>query len=347
MTLSLNSVNPMKAPATKENIEAIYRLSPTQEGILFHTLYSPKSTMYFNQFCCTLDDSNLIPEEFQKAWGKVVERHQILRTLFTWERRNKPLQIVRLRLKVPWEYQDWQEYSPAEKEKKLETYLEADRKRGFDLSKAPLIRLILFQLTPTSFKFLWSFHHLILDGWSMRLVLREALSIYNTHIGNKELNLEAPRPYQDYINWLQKQDRGKAEAFWRQFLKDFSKPTQIQLSDPVSAFRDGDPLHRQKHMELSESLTTNLRSIARQNRVTINTILQGAWAILLHHYSGDSDIVFGTTISGRPASIDGIENMVGLFINTLPVRIKLELDLALPTWLKQIQNRQMEISEYE
>ena len=337
----------MNAPANKENIEAIYRLSPTQEGMLFHTLYSPKSTMYFNQFCCILHDSNLIPEEFQKAWEKVVERHQVLRTLFTWERRNKPLQIVRLRVNVPWEYQDWQEYSLTEQREKLETYLEADRKRGFDLSKAPLIRLILFQLSPTSFNFLWSFHHLILDGWSMRLVLREVLSIYNALLGNKELKLEAPRPYQVYINWLQKQDRGKAEVFWRQFLKDFSRPTQIQLRGSASASRDEDPLHRQKHMELSESLTTDLRSIARQNRVTINTILQGAWAILLHHYSGDSDIVFGTTISGRPASIDGIENMVGLFINTLPARIKLDLGLALPTWLKQIQNRQMEISEYE
>ena len=346
----LNSANhhrkDMNPPVKKDNIEAIFRLSPTQEGILFHSLYFPKSAIYFNQFCCTLN-GEVDGAELKEAWTKAVERHQVLRTLFTWERRNKPLQIVRQRVEVPWEYHDWQGHPVSEQGEKLELYLEEDRNRGFDLSKAPLIRFVLFRLDTTKFKFLWSFHHIILDGWSMRLVLKEVLSSYNLN-DRVEGSKNEPMPsFQDYIHWLQKLDLAKAETFWRDYLKGFTQSTQIRQSARGFNSDNAAPLHRQKECELSASKTATLKSIARENRVTMNTVLQGVWAILLHHYSGDSDIVFGTTFSGRPASLDGVENMVGLFINTLPVRIKLESNLPLTAWLKEIQHRQLELSPYE
>ena len=335
----------MKPSVSKENIEAIYSLSPTQEGMLFHTLYSPELALYFNQYCCILH-GELDPPKLREAWEKVVERHPVLRTLFTWERRKNPLQIVRQRVTVPWEVKDWRGIPPQEQAKKLELFLDADRQRGFELSKAPLIRLSLFQLTASSFQFIWSFHHLILDGWSMRLVLREMFSIYHADGRTKDQVGTAPPCYQRYIHWLQKQDREEAEKFWRKTLEGFTYPTQIRLNGAIHQGEAKPSLVRQRQIQLSESVSADLQSLARHNRLTTNTILQGAWALLLHHYSGDSDIVFGTTMSNRPASLDRVETMVGLFITTIPVRIKLKSDDSLMSWLKQIQDQQVESSQY-
>ncbi|MGD8444870.1 MAG: condensation domain-containing protein, partial [Desulfobacterales bacterium] len=151
------------------NIEAIYPLSPMQEGILFHTLYAPHSTGYFEQFSYALEGDLNVPA-FERAWQTIVARHPILRTLFAWEKQNHPLQIVRQKVTVPFAYQDWRSYSPSEQQTQLDVFLISDRKQGFILSKAPLMRLALMRLSERRYQFTWSFHHLLLDGWSGPIV---------------------------------------------------------------------------------------------------------------------------------------------------------------------------------
>jgi len=187
------------------NIEAIYPLSPMQEGILFHALYTPQSAGYFEQFSYTLEGDLNVPA-FEQAWQTIVARHPILRTLFTWEKRNQPLQIVRQEVTVPFAYQDWRSYSPSEQQSRLEAFLIADRKQGFDLSKAPLLRLALMRLSERRYQFTWSFHHLLLDGWSSPIILAELFALYEGFLRAESPALPPRRPYRDYIRWLQQQD---------------------------------------------------------------------------------------------------------------------------------------------
>lgn len=185
-------------------IEDIYSLSPTQEGLLFHTLYDSESVMYFEQMSYRLS-GDLQMTRFKEAWQQVVDRHQILRTAFYWEEAATPLQVVYRHVELPWEHLDWREMSEDEQEKKLKAYLQEDCRRGFTLSQAPLMRMTLIRLDEDVYQFIWSFHHLLLDGWSVSLLLQEVFEIYDALRQGERARLEPPRPYRDYIAWLEEQ----------------------------------------------------------------------------------------------------------------------------------------------
>lgn len=347
MISSLNLVNRKietdEIGMRKDNIEAIYPLSSTQEGILFHTLYSPKTGLYFEQFTSELA-GELDITAFESSWRQVVARHSALRTLFTWEKRSKPLQIVREKVELAWEHLDWREFSAEVQRERLAALLETDKERGFKLDQAPLMRFALIQLEQHSYQFVWSFHHLLLDGWSMRLVLKEVFAIYEALCSAQVPELKYPRPYKDYITWLQQQDLSKAEFFFTQELKGFTEPTCLPVERDMGNREEG---YRQEQIALSEATTTALQRIARTHNLTLNTVVEGAWALLLNRYSCEEDIVFGATVTCRPASLNGIEDAVGLFINTLPVRVQVKSnDLMLP-WLQALQAKQVEMREYE
>ena len=215
------------------NIEDIYPLSPMQEGILFHALYTPETMGYFEQFSYTLEgDLNL--SAFERAWQAITARHPILRTLFTWEKQNQPLQIVRQKVTVPFAYLDWRSYSRSAQQKQLDAYLISDRKQGFNLSKAPLMRLTLMRLNERRYQFTWSFHHLLLDGWSGPIVWSEFFILYEGLCRAESPVLPDRRPYRDYIGWLQQQDLSRTEQFWRTYLDGFSKPTPFGVDKPKS-----------------------------------------------------------------------------------------------------------------
>ena len=258
---------------------------------------------------------------FKRAWQQVVERHPILRTLFLWERRDEPLQVVRRRVDLPCVQEDWRGLSPVEQQTRLQAYLEADRDRDFELSRAPLMRLALIRLAEEVFHFIWSRHHLLLDRWSSSLVLREVFAFHQAFQRGEDLHLEPARPYRDYIAWLRRQDRGRAEAFWREKLKDFAGPTALGI-DRAPGGLPGEIVYDRQQLRLSGATTAALRSLARRQRLTLNTLVQGAWALVLSRYSGEEDVVFGVTVAGRPADLAGVESIAGLFINTLPVRVR-------------------------
>jgi hypothetical protein len=328
-------------------IEDIYPLSPMQQGMLFHSLYSPESGLYLSQLSCTFEEG-LNESAFVRAWQKMVDRHPIFRTMFVWEGLDEPVQVVYKSLRVPFDCLDWRDAAPADQQTRLEKYLEADRQRGFDFSEAPLMRLSLIRLTETAYQFNWTYHHILMDAWSESLLMGEVFACYWTGCRGTEPELGPCRPYGDYIEWLQQQSRAEAEAYWRRILKGFTRyDTLKRLKRNTTNATTDEPSYAEQHVQLSEAETTDVQSAARRSRITLNTLMQGAWALLLGHYGQTRDVVFGSNVSGRPASLPGVESIIGLFINTLPARIQVEPQASLAAWLQAIQAGQAEMRQYE
>ena len=331
-----------------KNIEDAYPLSPMQEGMLFHSLLAPGSGIYILQVCCRL--RNLDVSVFAQVWQQLIDRHSILRSAFVWKNVEKPLQVVGRQVGLPLEQQDWRGLSASEQAERFAVHLETDRKTGFNLMKAPVLRLALFQTGERDYKFLWSFHHILIDGWSTSLLLSDFLNLYRAVSGSENHPSARRRSFRDYIGWLQQQDLGAAEEFWRRRLKGFAEPTRLGLERKSIAAALEPPQSdnfEEQYLHLSESITAGLQKVGREQQVTLNTVVQGAWALLLSRYSGSEDVVFGATVSGRPASLAGVEEMVGLFINTLPVRVEVKSEAQVGGYLRRLQEQQVEVQQYE
>jgi len=327
-------------------VEDIYPLSPVQQGLLFHSLYAPEAGLYFEQKTCLLR-GKVHAEAFQNACQQVVNRHTILRTAFMWQGLEVPLQVVRRQVNVPWRELDWRTLSSSEQHHHLEDFFKDDRARPFDPAVAPLMRMALIRLDEATHRFIWSHHHLLLDGWTMPILFREVFVLYEAFIQGRPPRLPVPRPYRDYIQWLARQNMTEAEEYWREALRGLTGPTclsQKRGAEPAAPHGD---IYDKQELRLSEKTSHIARALVRQHQLTINTLVQGMWALLLSHHSGRTDIVFGATVSGRPPSLEGVEHMVGLFINTLPVRARVRTEEALLAWLKGLQARQVETRQYE
>jgi amino acid adenylation domain-containing protein/non-ribosomal peptide synthase protein (TIGR01720 family) len=331
---------------TGQWVEDLYPASPLQQGMLFHSLYDPESGVYFEQVNCVLEGP-LKPRAFRQAWQRVVDRHSIFRTHFSWKGQHEAVQVVHRRVELPWEELDWRSLSPDEKERQLESLLNKDRKRGFEFGGAPLMRLVLIHTDESVWWFVWSHHHVLMDGWSLPIVLREVLLSYQGLAQGEQVALPPVRSYRNYIAWLNKQDRAPAESFWRAQLAGFTAPTPLPLERSRQPSEAGAGVHDEQVHDLSEEASRTLEQFARQHRLTVNTLLQGAWALLLSRFSGEEDVLFGNTVSGRSAGLPGIESMVGLFINALPVRVKISPEAGVLSWLVEFQNQHAQLRQYE
>ncbi len=329
-----------------DNVADVYTLSPIQQGMLFHTISEPGSGVCIEQICCQLSGALDVPR-FQSAWDQLVARYAALRTIFLWEGLDEPLQVVREETALAWTILDWQQYSPAELDQKISAYLTNDRTAGFDLSQAPLIRMTLIQTNIADYRFVWSFHHLLADGWSVALLLKELFERYHALNTNTPPETTESLPYRQFIEYLDHQPLDRAEAFWRDYLAGFHTPTQIapQTASDTRLTGTGAPYERQQ-LTISKPLTEQLKSLARDNKVTLNTVILAAWGVVLSASSGDTDLVFGRTVAGRPPVLPHIETAVGLFVNTLPLRLKIG-SRSLPEWFNEIQRAQNAISEFE
>jgi amino acid adenylation domain-containing protein/non-ribosomal peptide synthase protein (TIGR01720 family) len=326
---------------TRRDVADLFHLSPMQQGMLFHILYAPNTDVYLGQFSCVLQ-GDLDVAALAIAWQQAINRHEVLRASFIWENLDEPLQLIHGNVSVALEQHDWR--GLADEREQWETFLIHERQRGFDLSTPPLMRLALVRLREDSYGFVWTHHHLLIDGWSGALVLREVFNAYEALRRGEQVRAEPPRPYRDYIAWLDQQDLAKAEAFWREKLKGFDAPTPLVI-DHASVENDEAP--SESTVQLSKETTARLQSLARQHGLTLNTILVGAWALLLSRYSQEKTVVFGATVSGRPPSLSGVETMIGLFINTLPVRVRVDEEADLLAWLRALQAEQVALREYE
>ena len=337
---SLTPAGLAKLVEANPDLEDIYPLSPTQEGLLFHSLLSPESGEYVEQLTCVVE-GKLEAAAFKRAWDAVAAGNAMLRTAFFWEGLERPQQVVSREVEVPFLEADWRDLTTDEQQRRLDSYLEEDRRQGFDFRRAPLMRVALFRIGEETHRLVWSYHHILLDGWSMPLVFGEVLAAYEApRDGNTQL---APsRPFRDYIAWLQQQDKSSAEAYWREYLR--GRGGSVQLADKRQ--EEGREFAEQL-LKFDGETTAALRDFARRNRVTLNTLVQGAWALLLSRYSGEEDVVFGATVAGRPAALHGIERMVGLFINTLPLRMQIEPGLSVASLLSRLQEQQAEVRQFE
>ena len=328
-----------------ENLEDLHQLSPMQQGMLFHSLYTPNSSVYFEQSLFTIKGDLNVPA-FEDSWKRVVQRHSILRTAFLWEDLEKPVQTIFRHVDLPITNRDWRALTTEQRECQLQSFIETDRDEGFVLSEAPLLRLAVLRYADDEYKFLFSRHHLVLDRWSRSLLLKDFFFIYDALSEGREPLLPTPSPYGNYIAWLGRQDNQAAESFWRTALADFTEPTSLGIEQSSHKQVNEGEAYANRQIQLSETASATLRDFARQHRITLNTLAQGAWALLLSRYTGGDDVVFGVTVAGRPATLEFVESMVGLFINTLPLRTRVRSDLSVLSWLKELHTQQSELQQY-
>lgn len=328
----------------RHNIEAMYPLSPMQQGLLFHSLYAPGSGTYVVQMRCRIQ-GELDVASFRRSWQTVVHRHSVLRTSFLWEGLEEPLQVVHKRINIVWKEEDWRRLTVSEQCESLQCLIRKDREDGYVFSRAPLMRLALLRTDQDSYYFLWSSHHILFDGWCTQLLIQEVFTCYDAYSRRVEPHLKHPRPFRDYITWLKQQDMKEAEAFWREELRGFASPTPL-VGERGWRSQRGEQ-YEEEIVELSRETTRRVEVLARHLQITVNTVLQGAWGLVLSRHSGERDVVFGAVVSGRSAPLRGIESMVGLFINTLPARVRVcDRDTA-GSFLKQLHESQTKALGYE
>ncbi|MBB4677123.1 non-ribosomal peptide synthase/polyketide synthase [Crossiella cryophila] len=326
-------------------VEDLYPLTPLQAGMLFHSLVDADRGAYFDQARMDLSGVTDV-NALANAWQLVVDRTPILRSALVWEGVPQPLQVVRRHVHLPVAQYDLRALSEVDRATELDRIVAADRAAVIDLTAPPLLRLTLVRTGADEVVLVWSFHHILLDGWSLGQVFAEVCAQYAAQLTGTPPNLATRRPFRDYLQWLDRQDPAAAEAHWRTVLAGFTSPT------PLPADHQPGPNHAAESadmvaLELSAEQSTQLSKLAKANGLTVNTLVQGAWALLLSRYSGQRDIVFGTTVSGRPAELPGVETMVGLFINTVPTRVEVQSGQSLLSWLRDLQTGQTESRRFD
>ncbi|MEU3505149.1 condensation domain-containing protein, partial [Streptomyces hundungensis] len=319
-------------------LEDVLPLTPLQAGMLFHALYDSDAVdVYTAQFVFDLEGP-VSPTALRAAVGGLLRRHANLRVGFLHEDLDQPVQAVAAEVPTPLEELDLTGADAAgTAQERLAAFLAADRTRRFDLTTPPLLRFTLVRTAPRRSRLVMTSHHILLDGWSMPLLVRELFELYAAHGDDSALPRVAP--YRTYLAWLAGQDRTAALDAWRAALAGLEAPTLLAGRAVTDAPRSGD-LPRTLVLDLDPATTSRLRETARAHRLTLNTLVQGAWGLLLGHLTGRPDVLFGTTVSGRPPEIPGIETMVGLFINTVPVRLRPKPGETLAALLSRLQEEQ-------
>jgi amino acid adenylation domain-containing protein/non-ribosomal peptide synthase protein (TIGR01720 family) len=295
--------------------EDIYPLSPMQT--LFFSANQGSVQGAFDQWRSTLR-GDLDVDAFKRAWNETIRRHTILRSAVLSAGLREPLQAVHRDVRPPWTVEDWRGTPAEQQRERWNGLLKQDRSEALDLTQAPVMRFKLLRLNDTTWRFLWSVPSMLMDGWSWPLVFRDASRLYEAYARNVAPQLEAPRPYRDYLEWLGKQSAAESSEFWQKQLAGFRKPTAL-VSEP--AIDTGGERYQEQAIQLSVQATDALQTAARRLQVTLNTLVQGVWSLLLCRQSGETDVVAGAAFSGRPTDLPGAESMVGPFTNNLPVRV--------------------------
>ncbi len=323
-------------PVAARDIADLYPLSPMQQGMLFHSLGQEEGGAYVNQL--RVDVRGLDIDRFRAAWQATMDSHEVLRASFL-SGQAQALQLIRKQVTLPLQALDWQ--GREDLAAALDTFAEGDRQRGFDLENDPLLRLTAIKTEPGLHHLIYTNHHILMDGWSNSRLLGEVLQRY--------AGAQVPAPkgrFRDYIQWLGAQDAAANQAFWAEQLQAFDEPTRL-----AQAIRrpEGAVVHGQGewHQALDEATTQRLIAFSRQQHLTVNTVVQAAWLLLLHRYTGQAGVSFGATVAGRPAALVGIEEQLGLFINTLPVFAQVRAEQPVEQWLAQLQAQNLSLRERE
>jgi amino acid adenylation domain-containing protein len=336
----------------KKNLEDILALTPMQEGILFHYLKVPNSDQYVEQL--SLEISGEIDDKiFEKAWNVVAAANEMLRTVFRWEKMKHPMQIVLRKNHLTPLYHDLSGLDTAEKNTLVEEIRINDRKKKFDLREIPF-RVTLCKIEPARFQMIVTNHHILYDGWSNGIILKEFFNAYNDLVHKRTPHKPVKNKFKEYINWLKSREKSKQEKFWSQYLKGVENPTELAVKMRNAKDQPGEKEkkpgipHTEKYQARLDQHTKNkIEEFARKHRITLAALFYSSWGILLQKYNNSDDVLFGTTVSGRSAKLEGIEDMVGLFINTLPMRVKQIPAAAVTGMLNQVNHALKAREEYE
>jgi amino acid adenylation domain-containing protein/non-ribosomal peptide synthase protein (TIGR01720 family) len=321
--------------AAPGEVEEVLPLTPLQGAMLRHSLAAAGGGMYCVQLALELG-GKLDPEAMARAWQTVVQRHPTLRTAFAWRAGAEPVQVVRRHLDLPMTRLQWQS------DDECEWYLVEDRTRGFALDRAPLLRVALGQIGPDRYYLIFSIHHLLLDGWSNAILLKEVVAAYEALVAGAVPTLAPARPFRNYLQYLARAE--KAEGYWQRTVTGVTAPTPLPADGSAGADDGGVP---EVEVRVPADRLADLQRVARRERLTMPTLVQGAWAVLLARRSGADDVLFGAIVSGRPADLPDVETIVGPFINTLPVRVTLDADQSLAAFLTDLQVQAAEGRRYE
>ncbi|WP_018882875.1 non-ribosomal peptide synthetase, partial [Paenibacillus massiliensis] len=331
--------------AAAGELDNIYALTPMQKGILFHGLMEPQSSAYFEQATFELQGSFQI-EAFAHSLNQLVARHQIFRTNFYSGWHEQPLQVVYCNKAADFRFQDLRSMGESEQSSYIIEYAKRDQAEGFDFSTGALMRVSVLRTDEESYRFVWSFHHILMDGWCLFLIVGEAFNTYFDVLAGRTPELAPVTPYSEYIEWLERQDNTEAERFWSDYFTGFEQQTTLPQAKVLDAQAKGYEANKLS-FTLGRELTQQMDSLVKQQQVTVNTLLQAAWGVVLQRYNNSRDVVFGSVVSGRSADIPGIDKMIGLFINTVPVRIHSEEEVTFVELMKRTQEHALASRSYE
>ncbi|MGH4025827.1 MAG: amino acid adenylation domain-containing protein, partial [Pseudonocardiaceae bacterium] len=342
---ALNQAQVDRIAGDGRSVADIYPLTPLQAGMLFHSLMDAESGAYLNQVCLRLSGVS-DPDALGVAFQRVVDRTPVLRSSVVWTDVEEPVQVVHHHVVVPTVHHDWRDHSEPDRARELQHLLAQDMAAGMELATAPLMRLIVIRTSDDEVTLVWTSHHVLLDGWSTGQVFVELCEHYAAIIRRKPAALVSRRPFRDYLRWLAGQDHRLAEQYWRHELAGFESPTVLPYDRQPSEAHQAES-SESVYLGLSTAQSHRLREIAQRNGLTVNTIVQGAWALLLSRCTREPDVVFGSTVSGRPADLAGVESMVGMFINTIPTRVRVHQGQEVVTWLRELQAGQSEARRFD
>ncbi|MEW7293168.1 amino acid adenylation domain-containing protein [Aquimarina sp. 2304DJ70-9] len=336
LTYSELPIDDLNHIQTNFEIEDIYTLAPTQEGMLFHSVLEPESKVYFDQKILSLT-SNLNTTAVEKSMEALVKHHEVFRTIFLHKNLENPIQVVLKERKLDFIYKDiQQECERLSIDEVVNLYIAEDKSKGFNLSEDILMRVTLLKVQKEEYRMIWSHHHIVMDGWCTSILWNDFKNLYLGFSKNNPVKLEPSPKYSQYIKWLESRDKDQSKEYWSTYLENYQHLASLPKKDvDFNALKSYD-LVSCKHL-LSKEKTNVLQKISKSNAVTLSTIFQTIWGVVLAKYNNVDDVVFGNVVSGRTSEIAGIENVVGLFINTLPVRVRYDEKDTLETLLKKTQ----------
>ncbi|QQF62273.1 surfactin non-ribosomal peptide synthetase SrfAC [Bacillus mojavensis] len=328
---------------SKDQVQDMYYLSPMQEGMLFHTILNPGQSFYLEQITMKVKgDFNI--KCLEESMNVIMDRYDVFRTVFIHEKVKRPVQVVLKKRQFHIEEMDLTHLPESEQTDKINEYKAQDKIKGFDLTRDIPMRAAIFKKADNSFEWVWSYHHMILDGWCFGIVVQDLFKVYNALREQKPYSLPPVKPYKEYIKWLEKQDKQASLRYWHEYLEDFEG--QTTFAEQRKKQKEGyEP--KELLFSLPEAETTAFTELAKSQHTTLSTALQAVWSVLISRYQRSDDLAFGTVVSGRPAEIKGVEHMVGLFINVVPRRVKLAENMTFNGLLKQLQEQSLESEPHQ
>ncbi|SDH72564.1 non-ribosomal peptide synthase domain TIGR01720/amino acid adenylation domain-containing protein, partial [Pedobacter terrae] len=333
-------------PIEGKNIQAIYPLSPIQEGMIFHSLYNSNASSYCEQLVCDLEGYiNLSVLEL--SWSSILEKHTILRSSFHYKDFKFPVQCVHKELKIPFEFIDVREVPINKQPSYVEDLAFQNKKAGFNVDKPPLIRITVLRVSEDKYKMIWTSHHLLTDGWSMPILIDELLETYQTLLEGKKAKDEKIDSYKDYIDYLSLKDREAERLFWLNYLGESITGTLLPFVNPTKSRNKGDGRYKNQEIKINGTLLDSINLFRKNEHITLSTMVQGVWSFLLARYTDKEIVNYGLTVSGRPYNLDRMESRVGMFINSIPINTAVRSEMTVSSHLQELNENLISLKEFE